>query len=223
MNPLILAYNKDHFRQAGLDPEKPPETWDEWVETIRLLTLRDKQGRILRSGFTPHRFDILQFHILQQGAWVITEDGRSVYYYCKVALKDGILMQPLSANGAPSGAPVTALSIPGEDVLFAMLDSARTWMSYYRVLDSNMYVTRVSSTGQATGTPVKVTSAGPSQWAAGGITRNPRLLIYTLVDTAANTFTVFSQKLDANGNPAGAPTLLVAASPYMAFAWIVVG
>jgi len=96
VNPLILAYNKDHFRQAGLDPEKPPETWDEWVETIRLLTLRDKQGRILRSGFTPHRFDILQFHILQQGAWVITEDGRTCIEGCPEAIRGAELTTAIS-------------------------------------------------------------------------------------------------------------------------------
>ena len=36
-NTIALYYNKDLFRAAGLDPEKPPKTWDELVETARKL------------------------------------------------------------------------------------------------------------------------------------------------------------------------------------------
>lgn len=37
-NTIALYYNKDLFRAAGLDPESPPKTWDELVETARKLT-----------------------------------------------------------------------------------------------------------------------------------------------------------------------------------------
>jgi ABC-type glycerol-3-phosphate transport system substrate-binding protein len=33
-----LYYNKDLFVKAGLDPEKPPKTWDEWKEVSRRIT-----------------------------------------------------------------------------------------------------------------------------------------------------------------------------------------
>lgn len=33
-----LIYNADHFRQAGLDPDRPPKSWDEFVEYGRKLT-----------------------------------------------------------------------------------------------------------------------------------------------------------------------------------------
>ncbi len=36
-NTIALYYNKDLFKAAGLDPEKPPKTWDELVETARKL------------------------------------------------------------------------------------------------------------------------------------------------------------------------------------------
>lgn len=39
----ILLYNKDKFREVGLDPEKPPTTWDELVEYAKILT-RDING-----------------------------------------------------------------------------------------------------------------------------------------------------------------------------------
>ena len=30
-----MYYNKDMFKEAGLDPEKPPVTWDEFLASAR--------------------------------------------------------------------------------------------------------------------------------------------------------------------------------------------
>jgi sn-glycerol 3-phosphate transport system substrate-binding protein len=48
-NPVLL-YEKNSFREAGLDPEKPPQTLDELTEYSRKLVKRDSQGNITRSG-----------------------------------------------------------------------------------------------------------------------------------------------------------------------------
>jgi ABC-type glycerol-3-phosphate transport system substrate-binding protein len=40
---LALVYNKAHFRQAGLDPERPPQNWEELREYANKLTI-DKNG-----------------------------------------------------------------------------------------------------------------------------------------------------------------------------------
>ncbi len=42
VNGLCLFYNKDLFKEAGLDPNRPPETWDEFVEYAKKLTNRQK-------------------------------------------------------------------------------------------------------------------------------------------------------------------------------------
>lgn len=49
---LGLLYNKGHFREVGLDPERPPRTWDELREYARRLS-RDLNGngRNDRVGF----------------------------------------------------------------------------------------------------------------------------------------------------------------------------
>jgi sn-glycerol 3-phosphate transport system substrate-binding protein len=31
----VLYYNKDAFKKAGLDPEQPPKTWQDWLSTPR--------------------------------------------------------------------------------------------------------------------------------------------------------------------------------------------
>ena len=36
---IVMYYNKDAFRAAGLDPEQPPATWDELVAMGKKLTL----------------------------------------------------------------------------------------------------------------------------------------------------------------------------------------
>ena len=48
----ILYYNKDHFRDAGLDPERPPNTWDEMMDYAEKLTIRDSDGTIERAGIS---------------------------------------------------------------------------------------------------------------------------------------------------------------------------
>jgi multiple sugar transport system substrate-binding protein len=50
-----LYYNKDMFREAGLDPERPPRTWDELVDYADRLTVRDAEGNPTRAGFSMRK------------------------------------------------------------------------------------------------------------------------------------------------------------------------
>ena len=45
----VMYYNKDAFKAAGLDPEKPPQTWDTMVAAAQKLTKRDG-GRVTQWG-----------------------------------------------------------------------------------------------------------------------------------------------------------------------------
>jgi ABC-type glycerol-3-phosphate transport system substrate-binding protein len=46
-----LTWNKDQFKEVGLDPEKPPKTWAEFRDYAKKLTKRDAQGNITRVGY----------------------------------------------------------------------------------------------------------------------------------------------------------------------------
>ena len=66
----VLYYNRSLFREAGLDPDKPPQTWDEMINAAKKLTVRTAGGGYERIGFVP---------IYGQGwlyLWSWQEDGQ---------------------------------------------------------------------------------------------------------------------------------------------------
>jgi len=50
MDMRLLVYRKDMFQEAGLDPTKPPTTWDELRNAAIKLTKRDANGKLQRAG-----------------------------------------------------------------------------------------------------------------------------------------------------------------------------
>ncbi|RIK35532.1 MAG: hypothetical protein DCC55_30075 [Chloroflexi bacterium] len=46
-----MLYRKDHFAEVGLDPETPPDTWDDLVEFGSQLVQTDADGNITRAGY----------------------------------------------------------------------------------------------------------------------------------------------------------------------------
>ena len=46
----VLLYNKDLFEAAGLDPEKPPTTWDELIDYAEKCTTDDTYGYMFAGG-----------------------------------------------------------------------------------------------------------------------------------------------------------------------------
>jgi len=52
LSNIVLYYNKQYFKEAGLDPEDPPETWEEVIEYGKKLTLdQNNDGVPERWGF----------------------------------------------------------------------------------------------------------------------------------------------------------------------------
>ncbi|GMU22455.1 MAG: ABC transporter substrate-binding protein [Phycisphaerae bacterium] len=50
---FALVWNKQLFREAGLDPDKPPKTFDQLVAYCDKLVKYDRTGRIERLGIMP--------------------------------------------------------------------------------------------------------------------------------------------------------------------------
>jgi ABC-type glycerol-3-phosphate transport system substrate-binding protein len=75
--PWVLAgnvqlWNKDLFEQAGLDPEKPPNSWDDIVEYGKALTKPDQD----QYGFMIGPKTALEFHFWNTVFWPLNGGGR---------------------------------------------------------------------------------------------------------------------------------------------------
>ena len=47
---IVLYWNKELFKEAGLDPNRPPASWKEMLEYAQKLTRRDASGNITQYG-----------------------------------------------------------------------------------------------------------------------------------------------------------------------------
>ena len=81
---IVLYYNKEMFKEAGLDPNRPPANWKEKVEYAQKLTKRDASGKVTQwgvqipsSGFPYWLFQALA---IQNGANLMNAAGTETYY-----------------------------------------------------------------------------------------------------------------------------------------------
>jgi sn-glycerol 3-phosphate transport system substrate-binding protein len=75
---VVAYYNKDMFRDAGLDPDKAPETWDELVEMGKTLSTEDRHGLMIPS--TGYPYWMFQALAIQNGTELMSEDGLTTYF-----------------------------------------------------------------------------------------------------------------------------------------------
>jgi len=74
-------YDVDAFVEAGLDPNKPPTTWQELEEYAAALTVREN-GKITRLGFSPastENYAFKEWLYLNNGQF-ISDDGRQILF-----------------------------------------------------------------------------------------------------------------------------------------------
>jgi sn-glycerol 3-phosphate transport system substrate-binding protein len=84
----ILYYNKDLFRKAGLDPNKPPTNWDELLATAQKATIRNPQGQAATWGLTiPDDIWLVMAFIYQNGGRTSSPDFKKVYLGEKEAIE----------------------------------------------------------------------------------------------------------------------------------------
>lgn len=71
---MVMYYNKDMFKEAGLDPDKPPTTWDELHQDALKLAVPGS-----RWGFTtPTEVWPLQGFIGQAGGKMLNDKGTDI-------------------------------------------------------------------------------------------------------------------------------------------------
>lgn len=75
----LLYYNKTLFEEAGLDPDRPPRTYEEVLEYSRVLTKKDAKGNTIQYGLTwpTHSWIIEQLIAAADAPFVNNNNGRS--------------------------------------------------------------------------------------------------------------------------------------------------
>jgi raffinose/stachyose/melibiose transport system substrate-binding protein len=82
VNSLEIYYNKDLFKQAGLDPAKPPATWDEFIDAGKKLRAKNIQPFV--SGFgegwlADAFYEQYEWNILGKQGVIDTINGKIKY------------------------------------------------------------------------------------------------------------------------------------------------
>lgn len=79
---MVMFYNKDAFREVGLDPNAPPKNWTEMVDYAQKLT-NDKRygvGLALNSGSAQWAFTGFSLQNCTNGVGLMSADGKHVYF-----------------------------------------------------------------------------------------------------------------------------------------------
>lgn len=119
--PVLLYYNKKEFQAAGLDPAKPPTTWDEWAADAKKLTQGSgPDGKPTQYGlaFGVHdTIELMPILMWQAGGGIASEDGatvllnseaskQAVSYWANLVAKDHI--SPVGLSGADADKLISA-------------------------------------------------------------------------------------------------------------------
>ena len=71
----ILYYNKDAFKEVGLDPNKPPQTFSEITDAAKKLTKKDASGQTVRYGFGPSIYGWLYEQLMATSGALYADNG----------------------------------------------------------------------------------------------------------------------------------------------------
>jgi len=81
---IVLYYNKDAFKEAGLDPEKAPATWADMQAMGEKLVKKDASGNVERYGVmvpsTGYPYWMFQAFAKQNGEVLMNQDGTETYF-----------------------------------------------------------------------------------------------------------------------------------------------
>jgi sn-glycerol 3-phosphate transport system substrate-binding protein len=106
---VIMYYNKDAFKEVGLDPEKPPATWGEFATAANKLVKKDASGNTVRYGIEipssqPDLYWPYQAMVTEAGGTMMSPDGKQVFFDSAESRKALDFWLALIKSGAmPSG------------------------------------------------------------------------------------------------------------------------
>ncbi len=131
-SPNVFVYRKDFFEESGLDPEKPPKTWDELYECAKKLTIRDANNNVKRAGLDLPALNVETFikPLMRQGGSIIVDEEKGIPSFSDQGSIDAFnfILKLKEAN----------ISIPfdlskKEDIPFAKGNSAMSFLNISQI------------------------------------------------------------------------------------------
>ncbi|MFN4275904.1 MAG: ABC transporter substrate-binding protein [Ferrovibrio sp.] len=81
---VVMYWNKELFKKAGLDPNKPPQNWAELVEYGKKLTKRDASGNVATWGVqvpsSGFPYWLFQSFTTQNDVKLMNAEGNQTYF-----------------------------------------------------------------------------------------------------------------------------------------------
>ena len=81
---IVLYYNKELFKGAGLDPNKPPTSWAEMADVAKQLTVKDASGKVTQHGVqipsSGFPYWLFQGLAIQNGVAMANDTGNVVKF-----------------------------------------------------------------------------------------------------------------------------------------------
>lgn len=81
---VVLYWNKEAFKAAGLDPNKPPATWAEMRDMAAKLTVKDASGKVTQWGLqipsSGFPYWLFQGLAIQNGVALANDAGNAVKF-----------------------------------------------------------------------------------------------------------------------------------------------
>jgi sn-glycerol 3-phosphate transport system substrate-binding protein len=81
---IVMYWNKDAFKEVGLDPDKPPVNWNEMTQMAAKLVKKDASGNVQRWGVmvpsTGYAYWMFQAFARENGQDLMNKDGNRTNY-----------------------------------------------------------------------------------------------------------------------------------------------
>jgi sn-glycerol 3-phosphate transport system substrate-binding protein len=81
---IVLYWNKEMFKEAGLDPNRPPATWAEMLDYAKKLTRRDASGNVTQWGLqipsSGFPYWLFQAFTTQNDVLLMNEAGTQTFF-----------------------------------------------------------------------------------------------------------------------------------------------